>query len=102
MSKFTVSPAEIKAIDAALDRAIELGVLVRKDAYDVAAEIEQNAADDDYIGTGSVEIGSRDGRPWHVGLTHDDTEPGSPAVAYLLQDGRGGYAETFPVDEVAR
>lgn len=95
---YTVTRAEIEAIDAALYRAIELGVLVRKDAYDVAAEIEQNAADDDYIGTGSVEIGSRNGRPWHVGLTQDHTEPDSPWVAYLEELGRGGYAETFPVE----
>lgn len=94
---YTVTRAEIEAIDAALYRAIELGVTVRMDAYGVAAEIEEIAADNDGQ-IAAVEIGSRNGRPWHVGLTQDHTEPDSPWVAYLEELGRGGYAETFPVE----
>lgn len=61
------------------------------------AEIEEIAADNDGQ-IAAVEIGSRNGRPWHVGLTQDHTEPDSPWVAYLEELGRGGYAETFPVE----
>lgn len=93
---YSVTHDEINAIDAALYRAVELGVTVRKDAYDVAAEIEENAAEG--IGWEAIEIGSRNGRPWHVGLTSDHTLPESPEVAYLRELGRGGYAETFPVE----
>lgn len=66
----------ITKVDKALDRAIELGVNVRKqDAGDVLDE-------GDY-----VEIGSRDGRPWHVRI--------GPDTVHLEELGRNGYTETI-------
>lgn len=79
-----ITPAHIRAIDAALDRAIEMGVSVRVDAYEVAGRITENCED-------GVEIGAIGYRAWSINLDTDFT------VVTLRQVGRRGYVETFEV-----
>lgn len=80
------TPAHIRAIDAALDRAVEMGVSVRVDAYEVAGRITEDHED-------GAEIGAIGYRAWFVNVDADST------VVTLRQVGRRGYVETFEVTE---